>query len=83
MLKFIESKRMLMSGMVGLLTPKQKLFTSEFSQVLVHESSQYDHTNSSDDGQGEVLDKAKEFALKRMIRSKNKTDNRMLDMIRV
>ena len=72
-----------MSGMVGLLTPKQKLFTSEFSQVLIHESSQYDHTNSSDDGQGEVLDKAKEHALKRMITSKDETDKRMLDMIRV
>ena len=43
-----------MSATVGLLTQKQKLITSEFSQVLVHESSHYDHTNSSDDGQGKV-----------------------------
>ena len=72
-----------MSASVGLLTPKQKLITSEFCQVLVHESSQYDHTNSSDDGQGEVLDRAKEWALKKMIASKDKTDQRFVDLIRV
>ena len=69
--------------MVGLLTPKQKLITSEFSQVLVYESSQYDYDNSTDDGQGEVLDKAKEKALKKMIKSKNDTDRRLIDMVRV
>ena len=73
-----------MAATIGLLTPKQKLFTSEFSQVLVQESSsQYDHTASSDDELGKVLDKAKEYALKKMIRSKDQTDNRLLDMVRV
>ena len=43
-----------MSATVGLLTSKQKLVISEFSQVLVHESSQYDQLKSSDDGQGIV-----------------------------
>ena len=72
-----------MSATVGLLTPKQKLITSEFSQVLVHESSHYDHTNSSDDGQGKVQDQAKEWALKKMIASKDRTDRRLVNMIRV
>ena len=47
----------------------------------MHESSQYDHSNSSDDGQGEVLDRAKEEALKKMIASKDKTDQRFVDLI--
>ena len=51
--------------------------------MLVHESSQYDHTNSSDDGQGDVLDRAKEWALKKIITSKDKTDQRFVDLIRV
>ena len=73
-----------MAATIGLLTPKQKLFTSEFSQVLVQESSsEYDHSDSSDDGHGKVLDKAKVYALKKMIRGKDKTDNRLLDMARV
>ena len=38
---------------------------------------------SSDDGQGEVLDKAKEKAVKHMILSNNKTDQRLIDMTRV
>ena len=46
---------------MGLLTPQQRLFTDEFSQVLMYESSQYDdQTDSSDNGQGKVQDKAKE-----------------------
>ena len=50
LLKFIESKRLQMSATVGLLTPKQKLIISEFSQVIIHESSHNDISNSSDDG---------------------------------
>ena len=72
-----------MSATVGLLTPKQKLIISEFSQVLVHESSHYDQANSSDDGQGKVQDKAKDYALKKIIRSKDKTDRRLIDLLRV
>ena len=83
LIKHIESKREQLSTMVGLLTPQQKLITSEFSQVQIYESSQYDHSNSTDNGQGEVLDKAKELALKKMINSKDKTDRRLIDMIRV
>ena len=49
----------------------------------MHESSQYDHSNSSDDGQGDVLDRAKEWALKKIIKSKNETDQRFVDLIRV
>ena len=65
------------------MTPKQKLITSEFCQVVIHESSYYDHTNSSDDGQGDVLDRAKEWALKKMIESKDKTDQRFVDLLRI
>ena len=49
----------------------------------MHESSQYDYSNSSDDGQDKVLDRAKDVALKKMIASKNKTDQRFVDLIRV
>ena len=51
--------------------------------MLVHESSQYDHSNSGDDGQGEVLDKAKEWALKKIISSKDMTDRRLVNMVRI
>ena len=40
-------------------------------------------TNSSDDGQGKVLDNAKELAIKKMIKSKDVTNQRLIDMIRV
>ena len=83
-MKFIESTRLQMSAIMGLLTPQQRLFTDEFSQVLMYESSNYDNqTDSSDDGQGKVQDKAKEMAIRKLIRSKNITDQRFIDMIRV
>ena len=76
--------RMQMSAIMGLLTPQQRLLTDEFSQVLMYESSHYDdQTGSSDDGQGKVQDKAKEQAIKKLIRSKHMTDKRFIDMIRV
>ena len=74
---------MQVSAAVGLLSSRQLLFADEFSQVVVYESSQYDHETSSDDGQGEVLDRAKVRAVKKMIRSKDQTDQRLIDMIRV
>ena len=49
----------------------------------MYESSNLDQTNSSDDGQGKVLDKAKETAVKKMIKSKAKTSQRLIDMTRV
>ena len=52
LIKYIESKRFQLTTTVGLLTPNQKLVTNEFSQVLIHESSAYDYSNSTDDGQG-------------------------------
>ena len=48
----------------------------------MHESSNQNKTSSSDDGQGLVLDKAKEKAIKKMIQSKKQTDQRLIDMIR-
>ena len=65
------------------MTPNQRLVTNEFSQMLIYESSAYDYSNSTDDGQGIVLDKAKEEALKRMVKSNNKIDRRLIDMVRV
>ena len=61
-----------MSAIVGLLKPQQRLLADEFSQILVHESSQFDLTGSSDDGQDKVLDKAKEKYIEKSIRSKDK-----------
>ena len=50
LVKFIQSKRIQISATVGLLTPQQMLFADEFSQIVVYESSQYNHTDSSCDG---------------------------------
>ena len=54
---------------MGLLTPSQLLYTDEISQVLVYETDAVDKILSSDDGQGEVLENAKQRAIKEMVRS--------------
>ena len=75
--------RLQISALVGLLTPKQLLFTDEFSQVLLHEFSPFDSSNSSDDGQGIIQDKAKDYSIRRMVYSKDKTNQRFIDMYRM
>ena len=75
--------RLQISALVGLLTTKQLLFTDEFSQVLLHEFSPFDYSNSSDDGQGSVQDRAKDLSIKRMVKSKDKTNQRFIDMLRM
>ena len=75
--------RLQISALVGLLTPKQLLFTDEFSQLLVHEFSPFDDSNSSDDGQGNVQDKAKDVSIRRIVNSKDKTNQRFIDMQRM
>ena len=52
--RFIQNMRLQISALVGLLTPKQLLITDEFSQLLVHEFSPFDESNSSDDGQDKI-----------------------------
>ena len=42
--------RLQISAIIGLLTPYQRLFVDEFSQVLVYESSNFDEFNTSEDG---------------------------------
>ena len=50
----------------------------------MYESSHYDdQADTSEDGQGKVLDKAKEHAIKSLIRSKQSTDQRFIEMMRV
>ena len=61
-----------MSAIIGLLKPQQRLLADEFSQILVNESSDCDLTDSSDDGQGKVQDRAKEKSVKKIIQSKDK-----------
>ena len=72
-----------MSAVMGLITPQQRLLANEFSQILVNESSNSDLTVSSEDGQGKVMDKAKEKSLVKVVKSKERQDQRFIDMIRV
>ena len=76
---------------MGLLTPSQLLYTDEISQVLVYETDAVDKILSSDDGQGEVLENAKQKAIKEMVRSishqhhseRGATNKRLIDMVRI
>ena len=53
--------------------------------MLVYESSNIDESNdtASDDGQGAVLDRAKERSIKKLVRSKSLHDRRFINMTRV
>ena len=51
--------------------------------MLLHEYSPFDESSSSDDGQGNVQDKAKDVSIRRMVYSKNKTNQRFINMLRM
>ena len=88
-MKFIQRMRLHMSAIIGLLTSKQRLCADEISQVLIHESSSFDRSpNSSsndeeEDGQGAVLDLAKEQSLEYLVRSRNPQDKRFIKLLKV
>ena len=63
LVKFVKRMRLLISGTMGLLTPQQRLFVDEFSQLLVYESSYFEDESGSDDGQGAIQDNAKNKAI--------------------
>ena len=50
LVKFVKRIRLLISGTLGLLSPQQRLFVDEFSQINVHESSYFEEFSESDDG---------------------------------
>ena len=52
LVSFVKRNRFVLSGVLGLLTAKQRLFVSEFSQINIHESSCLEEGDSVDDGQG-------------------------------
>ena len=75
-----------MIAVLGLLKPQQRLFADELSQIVVNESIKFDKSSSDsneEDGQGRVLDKAKEQAIEKLIRRNNHKDRRFINMTRV
>ena len=83
LVQFVKRMRLLISGTLGLLKPQQRLFADEFSQINIHESSFFDNSSGSDDGQGKIMDKAKDRAIKLLVRSKDERDQRFINMHRM
>ena len=83
LVKFVQRMRSLISGTMGLLKSKQRLFVDEFSQILVYESSFFDQLSGSDDGQGATMDDAKNRSIKSLVKSNDKTDRQFINMFRI
>ena len=49
----------------------------------MHEFSPFDESSSTDDGQGSILDRAKEVSIKKILRSKDKSNQRFINMLRM
>ena len=61
-----------MYAVMGMLKPIQRLVAAELSQVFIYESSNCESKCSSDHGQDKIMDNAREKAVKKIIRSKEK-----------
>ena len=59
------------------------LFADELSQILVYESLYFDEISENDDCQDEAYDKAKDQAIKSLIRSKDNTDQQFVKLFKI
>ena len=73
-----------MTAIIGLLTTKQRLFARQTSKVIVQESSDFLSNNSSDKEKDDLVSKVDlERSIKRLLRSRNITDQRFIDLHRI
>ena len=72
-----------MTAVAGLLTRHQKLYVQRMSQLTINESSDPESLYSSENDTDPVTLDAFQRSLKKMIRRKNKTDKRFIDLHRV
>ena len=70
-----------MTAVTGLLTRHQRLYVQRMSPIIINESS--DLASDSEKDKDSVTFDAFKRSLKTMVKSKNKTDKRFIDMHRV
>ena len=72
-----------MTAVTGLLTEHQKLYVQRVSPIIINESSDVASPLISDNDYDPVSFDAFKRSLKTMVKSKNKTDKRFIDLHRV
>ena len=75
--------RFQMTAVTGLLTRHQRLYVQRVSPIIINESSDPASASVSDSDKDSITFDAFKRSLKTMVKSKNKTDKRFIDMHRV
>lgn len=78
---FIHRQRLQSTALLGLLNGRQSLFVDKMSQLVIRESSNLDETSSNNDLSDWQRDDM--IYVKRMMKSSNKTDQRLLKLYKV
>ena len=81
--RFLKRTRLQTTAILGLLTPKQRLFAEKSSNIVVDQRTSSSGTSDSDGEARLAVKKGLETATKRLIRSKDKTDRRFVNTYRV
>ena len=79
----MRNMRFQMTAVNGLLTRHQRLYVQKVSPLIIQESSDLASASDSDTDQNTVTVDAFQRSLKAMIKSKNKTDKRFINLHRV
>ena len=79
---FINRIRLSTYSVLGLLTAKQRRFVDRSSQLVVHESSEVPNS-SMEEGISKSSMLRLDLSIKSMLRNKNKTDQRFIDIYRL
>ena len=78
--KFIHRQRVYTTAVIGLLTGSQSLFVNKMAQMVVRESSD---TNTSADDELDDMQKTDTLYVKKMMLSKGKVDNRLINLYKL
>ena len=81
--RFLKRARLQSTAILGLLTPKQRLFVEKSSNLVVDQRTSSSGTSDTDGEARLAVAKGLETSTKRLIRSSDRTDRRFVNMYRI
>ena len=77
--KFIIRQRLQTTAILALLKGRQTFIVDKMSQLVLHDSTDFEEQSSSNDDLNRITQQAFNNSYKRMVRSTDVTDRRLLD----
>ena len=74
MQKFLHRVRLQVTATLGLLSRQQSIFVDKMSQIVIHESTDFDKTSTDEELREDMQNRDLDQAFRQMLKSKEKVD---------